>query len=169
MGRMLSFLITLLTSAALANNNPVGINVSGRIVDDATNSALSGAVSFKVSVMSPNNCVLYSEEFNNYTVSTNGTFTFTLGTGSSANNAYGGSGAPAQTSAQMKKVFSNNSGVVTAIANGFASGATGSDGVSCPGTYTPGAGDFRKVRIEFDAGGGYAAILPFHIIRAVPY
>jgi len=156
-----------------SNANPVGISISGKIIEDSTGLALTGPVAFRVKLMSKDNCILYSEEFTT-SLSTSGTFTFTLGKGANSVNAYYPTNpVTGQSVVGMNRLFSNlNPSAVTSLGNGAATGSPiSSDNVACPGTYTPIADDFRKVRIEFDNGDsqGYRAILPYHQIRTVPY
>lgn len=168
---MISFngiLVTSLFFVSLAQaSGPKTIQISGRILDNTTDQPLSAAsVDFKVKVLSPNNCLLYEEQHLAKDLSnSNGNFSLSIGTGSSAVNVYAAAGQE-QTRDNILKVFSN----FTAVVAGLSSEDQGVESTVCNGTYTPTAGDVRKVKIIFDTGtGGPRAILPYHQIGTVPY
>ncbi|WP_374033627.1 cell wall anchor protein [Bdellovibrio bacteriovorus] len=161
---ILGFCIPVATAWA---SGPKGIQISGRILDVASELPLSeGSVDFTIKVLSPDNCLLYQEQHLNKDLSaSDGSFALTIGAGSSAVNVYATAGQE-QTRENILKVFSNDS----AVANGLTSQHQGSESVVCSGSYTPAAGDIRKVKIVFDTGsGGPRAILPYHQIGTVPY
>ena len=148
-------------------SGPKGIQISGRILDVASELPLSeGSVDFTVKVLSPDNCLLYQEQHLNKDLSaSDGSFSLTIGSGSSPVNVYATAGQE-QTRENILKVFSNDS----AVASGLTSQDQGSESTVCSGSYTPAAGDIRKVKIVFDTGtGGPRAILPYHQIGTVPY
>ncbi|MDG0815091.1 tail fiber domain-containing protein [Bdellovibrio svalbardensis] len=165
--KSMKLIVAILIFAQTAlGNGPKGINISGKIVEDASNVALSSAaVDFTIKVLSPDNCLLYSEQHLNTDLSaTGGTFSFTIGEGTSPINVYS-VGSP-QSRASLLKVFSNS----TALVSGLTSEDQGLETTVCPGSYTPAAGDQRKVKIIFNTGsGGDRAILPYHNIGSVPY
>ncbi|AFY02333.1 hypothetical protein [Bdellovibrio bacteriovorus] len=165
--RLLGILAISFSVTAAWASGPKGIQISGRILDVASELPLSeGSVDFTVKVLSPDNCLLYQEQHLNKDLSaSDGSFALTIGSGSSAVNVYATAGQE-QTRENILKVFSNDS----AVANGLVSQHQGSESTVCSGSYTPAAGDIRKVKIVFDTGsGGPRAILPFHQIGTVPY
>lgn len=167
---MLKQLLALLVfsvSVTAGASGPKGIQISGRILDVASELPLNaGSVDFTVKVLSPDNCLLYQEQHLAKDLSTtDGSFALTIGSGTSAVNVYATAGQE-QTRENILKVFSNES----AVANGLTSQHQGSESTVCSGSYTPAAGDIRKVKIVFDTGsGGPRSILPYHQIGTVPY
>ncbi|MFS4459084.1 hypothetical protein [Bdellovibrio sp. HCB2-146] len=166
-------ILLLLTFSVYAEANPSGINISGKITLQSDNSALSGNdVDFKIRVLSPDGCVLYTEKFVNQDLSTtSGVFNLTIGNGDVTYNAWGGTTGTSGTAKSkpfLLKVFSNGSVPI-------ASGLTAYPGETCAGgSYTPADGDVRRVVIEFsptgvDAPASYVALSPYHSIRSVPY
>jgi hypothetical protein len=168
--RSLFILLQLMFLTGIAVANPSGINLSGKISLQASNTALTAAdVDFKIRVLSPDGCILYSEKFLNVDLSaTAGVFNLTIGNGTALYNAWDATLGTANSKASLMKVFSNGSVPI-------ASGLTQYPGEVCAGgAYTPTDGDTRKVVIEFDPTGmdnspSYVALSPFHRIRSVPY
>lgn len=151
----------LSVSAELVSASPIGFNISGKITRTATNTVLTGMVDFRVRVLSPHGCELYSEEHLNKDLSaTNGVYSFVLGLGSSATNVYS-PGSP-QAKASLVQVFSNSAPTVNSLV-----GYSASDCLS--GTYTPTDGDIRRIRLEFNPGTGWTFLVPYHEIRSVPF
>lgn len=160
--------ILLFASGALAG--PSGINLSGKISVQPTGTSLASAdVDFRIRVLSPNGCVLYTERFDNLDLaSSNGSFNLTIGLGVATFNAWDATPATRNSKASLLKLFSNSS---PAIASGLTPYGAGP---CAGGAYTPTADDGRQVVIELDptgAGtpGAFLALSPYHQIRAVPY
>jgi hypothetical protein len=168
--RTVLILLQLLFLSGIAFANPSGINLSGKISLQASGTALTAAdVDFKIRVLSPDGCILYSEKFLNVDLSaTAGVFNLTIGNGTALYNAWDATLGTANSKASLIKVFNNGSVPI-------ASGLTQYPGEVCAGgAYTPADGDTRKVVIEFDPTGtdnsaNYVALSPFHRIRSVPY
>nr|BFD60292.1 hypothetical protein CKG001_23990 [Bdellovibrio sp. CKG001]BFD63707.1 hypothetical protein BdHM001_23880 [Bdellovibrio sp. HM001] len=136
-------------------------------MDNTTDLPLAAvSVDFTVKVLSPNNCLLYEEQHLGKDMSgSEGAFSLSVGTGTGAVNVYATAGQE-QTRENILKVFSNH----TTTLNGLQSEDQGSESTVCNGTYTPAAGDLRKVKIVFNTGaGGPRTILPYHQIGTVPY
>lgn len=164
---MRTFLFVLIFSSTAFANGPKTVHISGRILDNASSQPLSAAsVDFKLQVLSPNNCLLYEEQHLGKDLSASqGTFSLSMGMGSAAMNVYASAGQE-QSSENILRVFSNSSVVKT----GLSSEDQGSESTVCNGTYTPAAGDVRKVKVIFNTGvGGDRAILPYYRIGTVPY
>jgi hypothetical protein len=160
--------ILLFASGAFAG--PSGINLSGKIsVQPSGSSLISADVDFRIRVLSPNGCVLYTERFDNLDLSsTSGAFNLTIGNGAATYNAWDATPATRNSKASLLKLFSNSS---PAIASGLTPYGAGP---CAAGAYTPSADDGRQVVIELDptgAGtpGSFLTLSPYHQIRAVPY
>lgn len=162
MNHLKVFIISLFSLVAeMGNATPVGFNISGKITKTSTNTVLTGIVDFRVRVLSPNGCELYSEEHLNKDLSaTSGVYNFVLGVGTSASNVYS-PGSP-QAKASLVRVFSNSAPSMTSLV-----GHAAADCLS--GSYTPADGDVRLVRLEFDPGTGWTYLFPYHEIRSVPF
>ncbi|MFS4461140.1 hypothetical protein [Bdellovibrio sp. HCB2-146] len=146
------------------HGNPSGINIAGKLSLASDDSAVTSPdVDFRIKILSPNGCLLYTERFDNIDLSaTGGVFNFTLGNGVGVTNVYD---AALNTKAALIKVFSNESPTLTTL-------SSYSTGPCTAGTYDPQDGDGRQVVIEFDPSGTattYTALSPFHQIRSVPY
>lgn len=135
-----------------------------------TGSSLASAdVDFRIRVLSPNGCILYTERFENLDLaSNNGAFNLTIGHGVADYNAWDSNPATRNSKASLLKLFSNSS---AAIPNGL---TTYGAGPCVGGSYSPTADDGRQVVIELDptgAGtpGSFLTLAPYHQIRAVPY
>jgi hypothetical protein len=168
LSKQLFTFILLFASGAFAG--PSGINLSGKISVQPSGTSLSSAdVDFRIRVLSPNGCVLYTERFDNLDLaSTNGAFNLTIGHGSATFNAWDATPATRNSKASLLKLFSNSS---PAIASGLTPYGAGP---CVAGAYAPTADDGRQVVIELDptgAGtpGSFLALSPYHQIRAVPY
>lgn len=156
-------LMALMTSLEVYAN-PSGINVSGRLYSSSTNDPLTlSNVDFRIKVLSPGNCLLYTERFDNVDLSiTGGVFNLTIGNGVGVTNVYD----PAlNTKSALLKVFANDSPTLGSLTSYGVGPCTA-------GTYDPQDGDLRQIVIEFDPSGNsssYTALSPYHQIRSVPY
>lgn len=164
------FLTLLLLFASGAFAGPSGINLSGKISVQPSGTSLSSAdVDFRIRVLSPNGCVLYTERFENLDLaSNNGSFNLTIGHGVADYNAWDSTPATRNSKASLLKLFSNSS---PAIPSGL---TTYGAGPCVGGAYTPSQDDGRQVVIELDPTGvgnpgSFLALSPYHQIRAVPY
>lgn len=160
-------LIGVLFVSLAQASGPKTVHISGRILDNTTDLPLTaGSVDFKVKVLSPTNCLLYEEQHLGKDLSgSDGVFSLSVGSGTAAVNVYATVGQE-QTRENILKVFSNH----TTTLNGLQSEDQGIESTVCNGTYTPAAGDLRKVKIVFNTGsGGPRTILPYHQIGTVPY
>ncbi len=154
-------ILLLSISAKLVNASPIGFNISGKITKTSTNTVVTGVVDFRIRVLSPNGCELYSEEHLNKDLSlTGGVYSFVLGLGTSPTNVYS-PGSP-QAKASLVQVFSNTAPTVNSLV-----GPAASDCLS--GSYAPADGDIRRIRLEFDPGTGWTYLNPYHEIRSVPF
>lgn len=164
------FFTLLLLFASGAFAGPSGINLSGKISVQPSGSSLTSAdVDFRIRVLSPNGCVLYTERFENLDLaSNNGSFNLTIGHGVADYNAWDSTPATRNSKASLLKLFSNSS---PAIPSGL---TTYGAGPCVGGAYTPSQDDGRQVVIELDPTGvgnpgSFLALSPYHQIRAVPY
>jgi hypothetical protein len=168
--RIKQFLTLILLFATNAFAGPSGINLSGKIsVQPSGSSLVSADVDFRIRVLSPNGCILYTERFENLDLaSANGAFNLTIGHGTADYNAWDANPGTRNSKASLLKLFSNSS---PAITNGL---TTYGSGPCIGGSYTPTADDGRQVVIELDptgvgTPGSFLALSPYHQIRAVPY
>ncbi|UOF02547.1 autotransporter outer membrane beta-barrel domain-containing protein [Bdellovibrio reynosensis] len=157
----------LLMATIAYAEGPKSVHISGRILDNSSDLPLAAAnVDFKVQILSSDNCLLYEEQHLGKDLSTSeGVFSISVGTGTAAVNVYAAAGQE-QSRENLLKVFSNSSATVNALQSAH----QGSESTVCSGSYTPAAGDIRKVKIIFDTGtGGARAILPYYQVGTVPY
>ena len=128
---------------------PEFMTIQGLLLDN-TQTAVSAMVNFKVQVLNKTaSCVLYQElHLTNDLSATNGTFSFLLGSGTSATNKID------STSVFSSNLFRNDVSPVTVTGCGSVSFASGDD---------------RLVRVYFDAGSGYVQMTPDIVVGSVPY
>ena len=141
-------LFSLCGAVALAAG-PEFMTIQGLLLDN-TQTAVSAMVNFKVQVLNKTaTCVLYQElHLTNDLSATNGTFSFLLGSGTSASNKID------STSVFSSNLFRNDVSPVTVTGCGSVSFASGDD---------------RLVRVYFDAGSGYVQMTPDIVVGSVPY
>jgi hypothetical protein len=122
------------------------ITYQGRIVR-GDGIPLTGIVSFQFLIRSPNNCVLWAENFTNVDMTTSlGAYSFELGGGTDLSGA----------GLSFVEVF-RNSGTFSSLTS-----------CSVGTTYTPAFDDDRKVELIFNDGAGPQSVTPV-AVKAVPY
>lgn len=154
MKNVLAGLITLLllTPPAHAAMGPSLFNFDGVLMSPGGMPVTSSNVGFRIQIMDKSGaCVLYTEYHLSQNLSTsNGAFSFLVGTGTSqTNNLAGGS-------ALTNSIFKNTGGPSGAF-------------TGCPSGITTASGDERLLRVSFDVGGGMTVMTPDFPITSTPY
>jgi hypothetical protein len=137
--------------AQLALSSPAGLTLQGRLVKDGT--AISGPVTLRVSVRSPNSdlCLLF-EETHSLTLDPDegGIFSVQIGAGTRTAN---------DKAFSLMKVFSNTGVIINSL--------------TCPGTgataYTPLATHSRHVYLSFVTNVGTVTFNDPYVVQSVPY
>ena len=144
-----TLLITLMGMSSAFAAGPEFVTVQGLLLDN-TQTPVTTTVNFKLQVLDKTAaCVLYQELHNSVDLSaTSGGFSLILGNGTSASNKID------STSVFSSNIFRNDVASVSVT--------------SC-GTVTFASGDYRLIRIYFDAGSGYVQMSPDIISGTVPY
>ncbi len=130
---------TFLAAAALVSAIPTaqaldlnaGFNFDGVLVDDSTGSPHTSPVAVRFQVLSPNDCVLFEESHSQVTLSSDGSFSVRVGSGTRAAASVDGG-------LLLRHIFANPSTQLRSSAS------------SCTNGYTPANGDGRKLRVFID-------------------
>lgn len=130
--------------AANAGDNQL-VTYQGRILNPQGN-PISGFVSFRFTIKSPDNCVLWSENKVVDMTGSEGVITHGIGAGINTSSGLHSFG----------KIFDNSATL------------TGLTGCDLGSTYTPGINDDRSLEVDFDAGSGFENIVPL-TIKSVPF
>ena len=150
---LLSILVTIITSIGSAQtlSVPAGLHFQGQIVDGNGAPLQAPSVGFTLQLTNPGgSCVLYEETQTLNMTNSNGTFDFVLGSGTPTSGPGSNNPAPA---ISFTKTFLN-SGTFT--------------GLGC-GTYSPAAGDARKLKVLFNDGTQTVSLSTPYTITSVPF
>lgn len=138
------FLALPIPLTAQAGDNQL-VTYQGRILNPQGD-PISGFVSFKFTIKSPDNCVLWSENKVVDMTGSEGVITHGIGEGINTSSGLHSFG----------KIFDNSATL------------TGLSGCDLGSTYTPGLNDDRILDVDFDAGSGFESIVPL-TIKSVPF
>lgn len=143
------FLFILILTPLAANSTPRTLSYQGRIIKTDGSPLRYSSVSFIFKVLDPSGtCVIYREQISGLDMSnSNGLFDLAIGSGSVV--------YPTTGSFNILDAFNNSTA-----------------SYSCEGgtnTYSPSAGDNRRLRVQFWDGIGWSALESDLVVRTVPY
>ncbi|WP_413558359.1 beta strand repeat-containing protein [Bdellovibrio sp. HCB209] len=135
----------LIASASFAARSPANFTYQGKLIkSNGTDPVESASVNFKIQLRSPDGgCLLFEETHNRDMTNSGGVFSLIIGEGTNTNTS----------ALTMEQVFDNST-----VKNG-ASGCS----------YTPAAGDTRRLRFSYDDGTEAVTLPTDQTLRSVPF
>ncbi len=145
---LLAFGLLAFSPAHAQLDNPNSFSFDGLLLDDSTGNPMTGPVALKIQIYNPAaNCLLYEEDHAAVALDGAGGFSVRVGTGTRNAGADGG--------LAWKSIFSNKGALIRAA-----------NGGTCGASYTPAAGDSRKIRVTVNSVN---VLTPDFTMSTVPF